>query len=614
MGTMRAMRCLVCITIFLGGVLTVTATAQTQRTTREDADFVQTIRQSIQNTLDGISNPSDFARARTELTGIFDQVIAYAPLTASGSLRDAALALRLVDNLQFHTADERIGMLQYLQASPRLASALMFLIQPEDDRERLFSVLSGLKRDRRDQLEEFAPLTAAICVVHDKPAPHPRHGRVGVEPTPLFDHFASNAKAMEFEPRTLAPELMVFVVDVPVGVSELRWALEKYKGDRMIGRHYHAVPYDINHFRRGAPKRIDQHPYILPNLLTYGGVCSDQAFFASHIAKAVGIPSVIISGRGGGIGHCWVGYLVKTRRGAEWNFKEGCYPEYEDVRGTVMHPQTGLGLSHGDIALLAEFVSRSSEERELAIALTDAATRLGEIARTRTAWPPPAPASLPNLMRRGTGVEDRLALLEAAVNACPPHRGAWLAVIDLAQEGELDAKARHRWALALDRVAGRNYPDFSFAMLVPMIRAEEDIAEQDRLWNWAFGTFRSRPDLAGAIRLEQAEMWERTGKPAEAWKAYQEVVNRYINDSPVVRDALFASERLLRSENKTSEIVPLYANAFRRVKPAGRVAAQFRVATNWYRIGTEYVRVLKEFGRDREAEAVLTQLNASESR
>ena len=600
------------ITTFL--CVAMAAAALAQRESREDAAFAQNVREAISETLDGIADPMDFPGASAKLRATFDQVIAYAPLTVNGPFRDAALAVRLVDHLQHQAAENRVETLRFLRASPGLASSLAFLVEPEDDRARLLFVLSGLMMDRREQLAEFAPLTAAICVVHDTPTPHPRHGGVGVEPALLFDHFAKNVKAMEFDPRTIAPELAVFIVDVPVSMEEMQWALEKYKGDRMIGRHYHSVPYDIDHFRLGRPKKIMPHPYVLPNLLVYGGVCVDQAFFAEHIAKAVGIPAVTVTGRAGGVGHAWVGYLVKSRRSAEWNFKEGCYDDYEDARGNVRHPQTGRVLSDGEIALLADFATRSREQQELAIALTDAVHRLTDVARDGRPWQPRAPAELTAVPARGADVQSRITLLEAAVNASPANLGAWRTAVALAETGDFDAQAKMRWAQALQRVSGKDHPDFAFAMLVPMIRSEADVSEQDRLWNWAFGTFRGRPDLAGAIRLEQGAMWERAGKPAEAWSKYQEVITRFINDTPVVRDALVASERLLREQGKMNDIVPLYANAFKRVRPAGRVAPQFRAGTNWHSIGTEYMRVLNEFGRAREAEAVNAQLNASEAR
>lgn len=585
-----------------------------QRIAREDTEYSRDVSRRVWETVARVTEPTHFVPAKQRLLESFDEAIAYAAIGAPEGLRDAAIAIRVLDALRQHSSEENIGLLRFLEARPELFMALGSVLHPEDDPARLFTVLSSLARERGEAAGEFASIAAALCVVHDRPIRHPRHGPIAVSPVVLFDHFADNAKSMEFDPKTIPVEMAVFMVDIAVTPNELRWSFENYKGDRMIGRHYHEVPYDTEHFRTGKPKRIEPHPYILQNLLTYGGICVDQAYFAAQVAKSVGIPSAVVVGHAGEVGHAWVGYLVKARRGAEWNFKEGRYSQYEDVRGTITHPQTGERISDGEVGVLAALMGISKEDRVAAVALTDAAVRLGEIARTDTAWPPAVPTHFEGRQPRGTTPADRLALLEHAVNTSMGHRGAWRAAIDMAKTGELDAQAKMRWSLAVDRVAGRNHPDFSFAVLVPMIRAEQDVSEQDRLWNWAVGAFRARPDLVGAIRLEQARMWEQAGEPARAWTAYQDVIVRFVNDSPVVIDALRSCEAMLRSQEKVNEVVPMYAGAFRRVKPAGRMAAQFRASSNWYKIGVDYVRVLREAGRARDADAVMTQLQASESR
>ena len=85
----------------------------------------------------------------------------------------------------------------------------------------------------------------------------------------------------------------------------------------------------------------------LPNLVRFGGVCSDQAYFASTVAKAMGVPSAVITGTGPDVGHAWIGYLEVRGREAAWNLESGRYDAYKNVRGVAADPQTRTNRCEG---------------------------------------------------------------------------------------------------------------------------------------------------------------------------------------------------------------------------------------------------------------------------
>lgn len=593
------------------GVAVMTSVALGQpRDPKADRDLAEALRSEAASAVDALAAGGTFEEAQARTQRAMDAAIAHAPLTDLGLFRDLALAHRQTMQVAGATRASSQKLLGILRRNPDLGGALGFLIGPEDDLARVFSVLESLADSRGvEPVVKLSSISAALCVVHDAPSSHPAHGQIAPNPLEIFDHFAAHQGRMIFNLQSLPPELAVYLVDVAVPMNELKWAFDRYTGDSMIGRHYHDVPYDTEHFKRGAPKKILEHGYTLPNLLVYGGICGDQAFFAESIAKAVGAPSATVSGRGGAIGHAWVGFLTKAGEGRyRWNFKEGCYDDYEDVRGAITDPRSRQRVTDGDLVLLAEFANLPRERREAAIALADAAARLGEIRRANVEFPPKGIPGVAATHVRERGVEAELELLEAAVKAVPACRPAWMVLRELAEADALSLDQKRHWSEALMRVSGDDSPDFVAAMMRGMIASVDDLEEQSRLWQWSAKQFRSRPDLTAQMRMSEGAMWEQAERPTEAWKCYQEVVNRHINDTPEAVSALEACERLLRVEKRENQILPLWGGAWKKVRYPGVVNEFSRAGTNWHRIGTAYAARLREAGKTRDADGVIAQL------
>ena len=83
--------------------------------------------------------------------------------------------------------------------------------------------------------------------------------------------------------------------------------------------------------------------YRLPEIARRGGICADRAYFASRIAKAHGIPSILFLGQGRNGMHAWVGFREGPGR---WNNKVARYQGDSLPMGIALDPQTGgIGLT-----------------------------------------------------------------------------------------------------------------------------------------------------------------------------------------------------------------------------------------------------------------------------
>jgi hypothetical protein len=88
----------------------------------------------IAATLDQLEKDGNFPAARNVLGALFDQVAIHSPLSQPDDFRQAALAVRLVQQLALADSEIRMDLLKLLRANPRLAQAMCFSIKPEHQR------------------------------------------------------------------------------------------------------------------------------------------------------------------------------------------------------------------------------------------------------------------------------------------------------------------------------------------------------------------------------------------------------------------------------------------------------------------------------------------------
>lgn len=560
----------------------------------------------LRATLDQAAAGGDFAAASATVSALWDWTCVNVPADQPEVILEVASAQRMMGHLTKFNGDKK-GLLAFLRASPRLANALAFQIVASDADEpaAALAVLDALRaKFPAAQLEAFANLTAAICVVYDRPVVKQvnENKGEGVSAAEAFQFYTTFESRMVFPPRTMPVELLVYTIDPGAKLDELAWALNRYGGQRDVGPRYSEIHYDNDHFKRGKEKKVTTEGFNLFNIKKYGGICADQAHFASTVGKAIGVPAVVDAGQGSGVAHAWLGYLKKQGRRVEWNFDAGRYNEYEDIRGSVIDPQTGAQMPDGTLALTAEAIGVPDAARQASTAFVDAAQRL----RKLTGTPSPTGLEIAGKLAARTGsADDRLALLQAALTLYSANHNAWNTLRAMASAKELTLEQKKLWAESLQRLCGERYPDFTLAVLIPMIQTVDDVAQQGSMWEAVYKGLRmSRPDLAAEVLIEQGKMWDKADAPDKAYNCFTSAAYQFISKSPASVEALERCETMLQKRHAQGEVLATYANAWKRLTKPKDMAREFLAQSNWYRVGTRYAELLDADGQGRKAEQV----------
>jgi hypothetical protein len=571
---------------------------------------------------------------------LWELAIRYADTrTDSDGLVEACASQRLMAALDRAKDSVKPGTLRFLASNPILARTLALTLRNEDDAEGVFEVLGRLcQTDPKNTADSagLSSLVAAVCVVFDKPPMRmPQtaeelkewsEGAFAAAPADaveVFGYFAKNRSSMMFAPDKAPPQALIYVVDTPCTPTELEWALKQHHNNPMVGKLYDRVRYDTQHFKFNKPKKIaSTSGYTLENISKVGGVCAEQAYFATNVGKAIGVPTVIVRVQGPTQAHAYVGYVRTAGSNTAWNFDEGRYDEYEKIRGSINDPQTGRVLHDGQVALTAGVMLDSREDRESAIALTDAAEYAMKRGRGGTA----AASTKTGVKLDAKAPEGRAArtlddvaaeaLLREAVERCPHYAQAWEAIVALVRAGELDDKRVKEWREAVMRLCNtppNTNPDFAFDVLAGMFSAVKDPKAQSALWDWTAERFSQRVDLAGSARLKQASLWTQNDQPGRAWGIYQQIISSSRNEGTLLVDALSAAERLLRDEGKPEEsAITLYETAMRRIGKPQKVSAEFAGASNYYRVGARLAELYEKSGRPNDVQRVRRMIDWQE--
>jgi hypothetical protein len=485
---------------------------------------------------------------------------------------------------------------------------LGLLVQPgADDVKAVMRLAERLASERAEAVGTYPALAAAVCVVHERPFTRRINENSVAAPDAIevFDYFVRNAGAMQTDLTRMPALLLVHVVDVTESVEQLEWALRAYGRQPAPGQRFFEIEYDYDAFRRGATKKVTAAgDYRLESIKRHGGVCADQAYFAESVGKAAGIPTCYVRAVGADVSHAWIGYL-RTRPRPAWDFSQGRYEAYQNLRGRVQSPQTGQEISDAEVGLLGGLLNAAPDDVRASMGAALAAKRMAHPRGFQ------APASVEGVEMRGTlraartgAIDDRLGLLKAALTRCASVPRAWDVVAESGRRGELPASALDEWARAVDRMCGSAFQDFSFDMLYVLIKAEKDAEAAHRMWEWAFGRFRGRPDLASAVRLEQGAVWAGAGRPDLAWSAYEDVIGRYVNDGPMVVFALRGMRDLLDKAGKRGAFLATVEDAAKRVKQPGQMGGAFRSQSNYYKIHAMLAEELDRAGRGGDAAKV----------
>ncbi|HTO04371.1 MAG TPA: hypothetical protein VL069_11745, partial [Opitutus sp.] len=317
------------------------------------------------------------------------------------------------------------------------AEEFFSLIQPVDYLPGVLSILSDLHRHDAKRFEAYASLALAIAVVYDVPPPPDwPHGQVTPkilprkwpDPKETFDWLAKQDELgrTQHSLRRLRADELKFVIDLATPFEELEWAQAAVS----LPLNRLESAYSMVRYRKERLASDDwnwsEQDYALETILTKGGICVDQAYFASAVGKSRGVPTLFFQGVGDNGRHAWFGFLGAAQ---QWHFNAGRYAEQRYVTGFARDPQTWRLSSDHDLKLLIDR-SRSSTHYRQSLVLTEFASEFLKDGEAASAYGAARKAVNYNLRNRpaweillaaeaalGVGYQQREASLREAMRA-----------------------------------------------------------------------------------------------------------------------------------------------------------------------------------------------------
>ena len=319
------------------------------------------------------------------------------------------------------------GLAKELLGDSSISRMFFSTLSEKDSVPRVLDNLDSIRAAHPQEWKEYGSLAIAIAVVNDVPVPQgwPHHqvapALVPVSILPVDRQFprwvaANEARQLLVDPRKLSPSQLKFVVDAFITDDELLWAR---KNVRLTRSTFERAYFQINYSH--ARLQAQQYDwtggsYTLGAIRKQGGICVDQAYYASMAGKALGLPTLFFTGQGSDGGHAWFGYMRSDDR---WKIDCGRYSQHNYATGEALDPQTWQPISDHELELLA---ARFRDKPEFAASMNTLA--VAEILEKSGDNP-----------RAGQSYEK-------AIQLCPQNADAWSAAAGFLQRRGAPAKER----------------------------------------------------------------------------------------------------------------------------------------------------------------------------
>lgn len=221
-------------------------------------------------------------------------------------------------------------------------------ISPKDNLKKVFEILSNIQKSSPEKFSKYRNLASAIAIVFDtQPPDNWPHAQVSKEllprtlpdPVDTFNKIIDSRERGKFLLPTekLSIEELKYLVASPATDEDRQYAQKSISTNLAnIAKLYPSIKYDTP---RLNAKQFDWNgsDYRIKTIKSIGGICTDQSYFTSEVAKAKGVPAFIFSGAGSDGFHAWVAYMQKS---GSWNFNVGRYENARFVTGRTIDPQT----------------------------------------------------------------------------------------------------------------------------------------------------------------------------------------------------------------------------------------------------------------------------------
>lgn len=251
---------------------------------------------------------------------------------------------------------------QVLLGNAALSEEFFTLLSPVDNQWEVLGILQKLHAAEPASFSDYGSLALAIAVVYDvPPPPNWPHGQVSATllprhlppPEQAFAYWLKldrTGRSLQHLRRLPASELK-FLVDIAVPFSELDWARQNVPpGLANLDQAYTMIKYRKDRLEQSILSWPGSD-YRLATILAQGGICVDQAYFASTVGKAKGIPTLMFRGAGLDGRHAWFGYLDASQR---WRLDCGRFAEQKFIVGLAYDPQTWGDINDHELGFITE--------------------------------------------------------------------------------------------------------------------------------------------------------------------------------------------------------------------------------------------------------------------
>ena len=510
--------------------------------------------------------------------------------------------------LDFKCDEETRAFLVWLLGQREFCSRFLRALAPTDSPAKAVAVLRRLKAvkgiDEKRYLQHREMLIA-FALVWDNYAWLPwtnvavPDGRL----EEIYEYYLTAGPALQIPPDRLPHELMVYVVDQPLPKDERDYALG-FRNNPNLGALFFDIKWvkDETSLYQGHNKSI---PYTLMNIKKLNGVCMEQAYYATCIAKCVGVPATYCCGTGARGGHAWAGVLRVQGGGAVWDFSSGRYSYDHYWKGQVYAPTFRQGmLTDGEVAMTAGLVAlpraaieSADARRNLAIFILsglagDEALRPGQSGKFDL-------SDLSKLApERRKLVYD---LLFSAVQMNPCSQRNWHVVGIAAAGGAFTLQEIQSFSDHLFRTVDPYSPDFVCHTVQRFLAAVKDDAARDRLYEVCFAYFRKRPDLAAELKVAQVRRREADGKQDLALKANLDAVATFPQDGHVTEEAARSIDAVLAKGEPRKAVETL--SAVWRSMETGQQGSKPEEREALRLVGENLLKYMKLAGMDRDLAA-----------
>lgn len=435
---------------------------------------------------------------------------------------------------------------------PEKKQELFTSLNPKLDKvENALRVVNRLiKTDHKKSLK-FWNLIIALAVTWDQPnnvyyytAHADRSG--GNLPEELancsdnFKFFIDNETALGADWKSLPWEFLIFAVDHKTPVAEREWAIENFVDKReTIGECYSDVPYDFEMLKTKRRRtKLKGKQYTLPNVLSLGGVCAQQADFASRVGKSVGVPSAFVWGESTyGEMHSWVMWIQLARvaeNQVSFSLKShGRVAGDKYYVGILKEPRFGKRISDRQLELALNNVAASPQMNRHVERLVDSYELLAH--------------------ERSFSSMERISFLEKILKLGPRNRRTWIQVAKVME----DSKFQTENVSALNQVVDKfmrtfsKEPDFTWMIFEKLIRFEVDLSKKEQWYRKLTNLYQQngRPDLECNAKIAVSKLQIESGKKEDAIEGLAVAIMDRADDARLMPTMLNQLETIC-SDNK----------------------------------------------------------------